>query len=174
MVKIVVFSDSHGDSDGMVSVLSKYHSDAEYVLHLGDGNSDLERISSRFPRMATVGVLGNCDWGFLGSEADKQRVLDIEGVRIFICHGHRYGVRGGTDALIYAAEERNADIVLYGHTHCSKYTSVTRFDGKILHVMNPGSISRPRGGEVYGKSYGLIELDGKGGISVSLCQYKDE
>ena len=171
MVKMVVFSDSHGDPDGMERVLMKHHSDADYVLHLGDGNSDLDRISHKFPRMAMIGVLGNCDWGILAGEADKQRVLDIEGVRIFICHGHRYGVRNGTGTLIYAAEERNADIDLYGHTHCSECFEFSRHDGKTLHVMNPGSISRPRGGEIAGKSYGLILVDGHGGVSVSICPY---
>ena len=159
----------------MERVLSELHSDAEYVLHLGDGAKELERLGNRFPRIAAVGVLGNCDWGFGYSEADKQRILDIEGVRIFLCHGHRYGVRSGdTDALAYAASARNADIALYGHTHCSEYKTVCMSDGgKTLHIMNPGSISRPRGGEVSGPSYGVILLYGGGKFDMSLCSYTD-
>ena len=76
---------------------------------------------------------------------------------------------------IRAGEVHRADIALFGHTHYSEYSVVLkpgRTDisekGAALHIMNPGSVTRPRGGQIKGKSYGIILLDGKGGIKISL------
>ena len=176
MTKILVFSDSHGESGDMKRIIESVHPDAEYVIHLGDGAEDIERLSPHFPRQAFVGVKGNCDWlrGF--DYNGDHRVLDMEGVRIFICHGHRHGVKnGGYSLLISAAITQNADIALFGHTHHSEYLTVPKpgrddlnEKGAVIHILNPGSISRPRGGEIAGKSYAVILLDGKGGIKISL------
>ena len=177
MVKILVFSDSHGETGDMRRIIEYVHPDAEYVIHLGDGAEDMERLSPFFPRQAFVGVKGNCDWFYSSDYNGAHRVLDMEGVRIFICHGHRHGVKKGDySILLSAANSLKADIALFGHTHYSEYTVFTKvgeWDGQekgaVLHVMNPGSVSRPRGGEINGKSYGIIMLDGKGGIDISLC-----
>ena len=173
MRKILVFSDSHGDASAMKRVIEAIHPDAEYVLHLGDGMSELESLGYAFPRIATVGVSGNCDWMLFRSEADKQRTLDIDGVRIFMCHGHNHGVRSGDmDALVSAAIARNADVVLYGHTHCADSREILPDGyGKSIKIMNPGSISRPRGGMLHAPSYGVILLGGGGRVEISLCEY---
>ena len=157
-------------------VLDCIHSDAEYIIHLGDGEADVERISPHYPRQAFVGIKGNCDWGFGNGYNGAHRTLDIEGTRIFFCHGHRHGVKSADrTALTSAANALNADIALFGHTHHSEYFVIPKTgNGDVsekeaaLHVMNPGSISRPRGGEISGKSYGVILLDGKGGITITL------
>ena len=58
------------------------------------------------------------------------------------------------DALLYRGEEVHADMVLYGHTHVPDLSA----DGPRL-LLNPGSLSRPRGGSV--ESCALILLNGK-------------
>ena len=176
MTKILVFSDSHGEFGDMQYIIDRVHPDAEYVLHLGDGEADIERLSPQFPRQAFVGIKGNCDWGFGNGYNGAHRTLDIEGVRIFMCHGHRHDVVcGDYSVLTAAANSLRADIALFGHTHYSEYSVVLkpgRTDisekGAALHIMNPGSVTRPRGGQIKGKSYGIILLDGKGGIKISL------
>ena len=174
--KILVFSDSHGDHGDMEYIIDRIHPDAEYVLHLGDGESDIEKLSLQFPRQAFVTIKGNCDWGFGNGYNGAHRTLDIEGVRIFMCHGHRHSVSGGDySVLTAAANSLRADIALFGHTHYSEYFITTKAGktdvnepGAALHVMNPGSVARPRGGTIKDKSYGIILLDEKGGIDISL------
>jgi len=176
MTKILVFSDSHGENGDMRYIIDRVHSDAEYVIHLGDGAADFERLGVHFPRQAFVSINGNCDWGFGDTYCGTSRTLDIEGARIFICHGHRHDVVSGDySVLTSAANSMRADIALFGHTHYSEYNVVLKpgktdinEKGAALHIMNPGSIARPRGGEIKGKSYGVIMLDGKGGINIGL------
>ena len=179
MTKLLVFSDSHGEFTDMEYVIDRVHPDAEYVLHLGDGSSDMERLSGKFTRQAFVGITGNCDWGFTSNYTGPSRTLDIDGTRIFMCHGHRHDVVSGDYAVLSsAANSAQADIALFGHTHYSEY-SVRLKPGKTdinekgaaLHIMNPGSITRPRGGVIKGKSYGVIELDGKGGINIRILPF---
>ena len=77
---------------------------------------------------------GNCDIPRLG---DDELTLDVEGVKIYACHGDRLGVKRGAGELAAKAASIGADIALYGHTHkaCEKVINgVTLF--------NPGTLSR--------------------------------
>ena len=81
----------------------------------------------------TYVVAGNND--FFGGQSEF--VLDVEGRRIFACHGHRYGVKSGTDRLVRAAKEKLCDVALFGHTH-------EAFAGEEEGVLliNPGCMTR--------------------------------
>ena len=59
-------------------------------------------------------VKGNCDYYADNPVSD---VLEIGANRIFITHGHHYGVNFGIDRLCYAAKENQCNIAMYGHTH---------------------------------------------------------
>ena len=56
-------------------------------------------------------------------------------VKIFFCHGHRYGVKTDLNALAQEAKRRDCQIALYGHTHIAQITVI---DGVTL--INPGSM----------------------------------
>lgn len=170
-MKSVVFSDSHGYDSEMLTVLNERHPNADYVIHLGDGKDETERLSMRFPRTAFVTVYGNCDSGaYAASKPELERTLDLGCVRIFLCHGHTLGVTQGLDRLVLRARSVEADIALYGHTHCSFYSEVTAYsdDEHKLHVVNPGSIHLPRGGMLGCRSYAAITVTASGDIAVSL------
>ena len=126
-MKILVFSDSHGDSERMKYVIDRVHPDAEYVLHLGDFEMDAESLSEEYPRKTFVTVTGNCDRYFrYVPSASLTRTLDINGLRIYMCHGDRAGVKSTGDAVLSViAAEKRADIVLYGHTHAASVRTVT-------------------------------------------------
>ena len=66
----------------------------------------------------------------------------LAGKRFFLTHGHLYGVKSDLTRVVYAARERSADILLYGHTHVPE---TDYEDG--LYILNPGSI---HGGGTYG------------------------
>ena len=154
MKKICVFSDSHGNSENMVrAVLAE---SPDLVIHLGDGENDLYRLEMTFPSLPIENVCGNCDWR---SAAPACLRTTAFGIRIFAVHGHMHDVRKdpGLRKLLAAAEQDEARIVLFGHTH----EPVIRRE-KGMEIMNPGSV-----GEEAAPTYGVIRIrDGE--VSMEL------
>jgi len=147
-MKLLVFSDSHGRTDTMLTVAKMLAPDVSRILHLGDNLADAVLLQKTFPALPVHSIAGNCDF-LHGGQRDE--LVEVMGTRIWLTHGHWYDVKGGLLRLSLAAAERNADICLYGHTHIA---ALTTSDGCIL--MNPGSISLPRGYER--ESYGILTL----------------
>ena len=97
-------------------------------------------------------VRGNCDFS---GKYPEERLIEINGKRIFICHGHRYNVKYGYNSIYYKGKELGADIVLFGHSHLP---IVEEYDELIL--MNPGSISHGMGR--INQTLGYIDLTDSG------------
>ena len=164
-MKALIFSDSHGNSAAMELAIQK-NPDADYFFFLGDGMRDAEALAQKYPRLAFVAVPGNMDFGYIESFSGimEEVTLDIDGVRIVLTHGHLRNVRAGLENIAYLAEEKQAQIVLYGHTHIPyrKYlVSIEKGEEKDeIILFNPGSI-----GKTYGEaapSFGILEVqDGK-------------
>ncbi|MGY3765412.1 metallophosphoesterase [Vagococcus vulneris] len=144
-MKILAVSDNHGDRDVLVDILAHWQNKVDGFFHCGD--SELEASDSLWRDY--VVVKGNCDYD---PKYRKTQTVDLDGVRIFMTHGHLYGVNTGMMALSYAAQEEHADIVLYGHTH--KLAAELADD---MVFVNPGSISQPRGRYSHLKTYAIIE-----------------
>lgn len=146
-MKILVMSDSHSSLRLMrfsVKVLKP-----DILIHLGDYFDDGQVISEENPQIPFYQVPGNCDsWRCLPTTPDIL-CTDIDGVRMYLTHGHRHGVKLDTGRLIMAARTANADAVLYGHTHISDCHRED--DG--LWVLNPGTCGYDGG------TVGLIETD---------------
>ena len=163
-MKVLVFSDSHGDDSRMSRVLAA-HPDAEGVFFLGDGISNASALVASDSARFFLGVKGNCDSGILGilhasSDAGEEEIITLMGYRILLVHGHREGVKGGLGTLIASARRREIDIALFGHTHVPHNEYIS--DGaKPLYLFNPGSISRPSDGI---PSYGVLLLTDRGVI----------
>ena len=51
---------------------------------------------------------------------EDEIVLEIENVKIFACHGHRYSVKSTLTRLAARAKELGCNIALYGHTHSAR------------------------------------------------------
>lgn len=132
MKKIIVISDSHGNRSA-IDRLYPLFNECDYIIHLGDTSSDGQLIRKQFGQKAHL-LNGNCDLVKLGLD---EEVLDIEGVKIFACHGDRYGVKYGYDRLAYKAEELGCKIALFGHTH-----RATEFQIDDVTLFNPGTLSR--------------------------------
>ena len=144
-MRVIVFSDSHGSTVCMREALLD-HPEADMIIHLGDGERDLEKLAELTGGRRIVQVCGNCD---LYSLLPANEIVDAAGVRIFCSHGHTELVKHGNQAFISKARSLGAHIALYGHTH----QTVTAYDDG-LHIMNPGSI---RAGE-----YGIIDITPSG------------
>lgn len=144
-MRIAVFSDSHGNCENMVRAVEILRPD--HILHLGDGWRDAAELSAQFPSIPLTRVAGNCDFG---AEGERELLLCLEGKTLLLAHGHTLGVKSSLLRASYTAQERGADIFLFGHTH----TPLIDERGG-LWLMNPGSI-----GDYRRPSYGLLTLEG--------------
>ncbi len=127
MKTMVLLSDSHGHASG-VRALSRIFAENDYVVHLGDGSSDMRPFSA--PNVYVM--KGNCDFSF----GLPEKVLNIEGVSVLCCHGHRYGVKSSLDRLVAHARELGCTVALYGHTHRA---AIEEREGVLC--VNPGALA---------------------------------
>lgn len=153
MKKIVVISDSHGNSKAIDRIFNEIKFD--YLLYLGDGLSDLgiyvndERVKL---------VRGNCDF-FSREKIDN--IVAIDNIIIFMTHGDKYGVKSTLRNLYNQVKDLRPNIVCYGHTH---RFSNENLDG--ITFLNPGSLSSSRGSN----SYAIINIEGEI-FSIEKCSF---
>lgn len=141
-MKIIVFSDSHGQVDGMIRLVSEEKPEA--VIHCGDYAKDTEALRRKSGDLSIYTVCGNCD--YIG-KYDEEWEFTICGKKFFISHGHRYGVKRDFQNILYAGAERGADVVIFGHTHIPYFENIGG-----IYLINPGSIT-------FGKrTYGIIDI----------------
>ncbi len=155
MKRIIVFSDSHGRTEQMTDVLKRIPK-VDYVLFLGDCLRDIYTLEREFTEIAFRYVPGNNDFY---SPVSEEQVLEIDGIRIFMAHGHQYRVKTSTTTFLYRTEELECRVGLFGHTH---HPFLLRQDD--ITVMNPGSIALPYRGQ---QSYGILELE-KGKVCADI------
>ncbi len=151
MTKILVISDTHGDTTLAEKVIKK-NQDVDIVIHLGDYFRDAYILNELYPGIRFEYVYGNSD--FMIGSVPMEKVLEVEGQRILLTHGHRYSVKWGLEKLKDKAYNDNIQLLLFGHTHVSQVTH-----GAGFIILNPGSISDPRGGDE--ESYAIVIIDNK-------------
>ena len=145
-VKILVFSDSHGNDAAMTPAVEREK--PQMILHLGDGWRDAQRLQNHFPDIPLHQVPGNCDFR---SKESPELLLTIQDKRVLLCHGHTLGVKSSLLTAGLTAEDQDLDLFLFGHTHMP----LVDRRGKTL-FMNPGSIGD------FQPSYGVVTIeDGK-------------
>lgn len=160
---LLVLSDSHGRPDHVEEAIRRVRPDG--TLFAGDGLRDLTRVGDLpCPLWA---VSGNCDWSptwivnGLAREAGDEELITVEGIRILLIHGHKYGVKGNLLPATYRAMEREADVLVFGHTHTPVELHLLPHDErslvpvqKPLTLFNPGSIGSTEA------SFGTITIRG--------------
>lgn len=154
-MKIIVMSDSHGDQATVEKVVAKQ---ADAHFHCGD--SELASGDAIFQSMYQV--RGNCD---MDSTFPEEVVADIGDQKVYMAHGHRHNVKSSLMPILYAAQEKGANIALFGHSHLY---GAEMSDGILL--VNPGSTLLPRGGNP--ATYAVIEWADK--ITVTFKNMADE
>lgn len=149
-MKVLIVSDIHGGYSNIKKVLDD-NPKFDLLLILGDilyGGSNSDELSSLLNKYTSkiISVCGNCD-SFVDTSSldffdDKLYVtVPIDGKLVFITHGHVYN-RYNIPNLPY-------EVYIQGHTHIP----LMEYGDKLY--LNPGSITRPRGGSV--KSYIFYE-----------------
>ena len=135
-MKILVISDTHGDIKRAVNLVSSIKG-IDLIIHCGDNKRDAEKLSERSPDIEVIAVNGNCDM-HMGTDFT---IVKTNAGDIFVTHGHDYGVGYALDGIVEEAKNYDCRAICFGHTH--KPLCVER-DGVL--IVNPGSLSEPRGG----------------------------
>ena len=157
-MKILIVSDIHGRAD-LLAYLLDLHRDRDGLIFLGDGVRDLPDDCTDGGRKWFAGVAGNCDWLSFNAEGSfsDEICLDIDGYKVLAMHGHTQNVKSGYERSAVYASNREADILIFGHTHeaLEKYIPEGEELGghifsKPLRIFNPGSLGA--------YSYGLLQI----------------
>jgi len=175
-MKILIFSDSHGDSETMCGAVEKEQPDM--IIYLGDGIADAEEVSQKYPNIQMIKVLGSLD-----SDKDDEEWIKYANIcskRFMMTHGHtfynEYVInRSGTyeltqDGMVKAQQniikfmsENNIDIALHGHIHepfihynCSKHGWIM-CPGRIGRIVGNASPVNPIYGVLKIRESGTLE-----------------
>lgn len=144
MIRLGVVSDSHDREIWLEAYVDRCKAEKyDAVFHLGDYEADARWLEKRVD-CPVIFVAGNCD---MFSKVQREALASWEGHRILAVHGHLQDVKYGLTRLSYFAEERGADICLFGHTH-EPYAG---WMGRTM-LMNPGALMNG--------CYGELLLDG--------------
>jgi len=146
MMRLVVFSDSHGDVASLRMAIENEHS-CDAIIFLGDGLNDFEYCKKHIYDKIMIAVKGNCDSYFL--DYPKSQTLPLGGKTVYCTHGDLEKVKFGPEMLRGKAEASGFDIVLFGHTHKAIYEYCNG-----IHYLNPGSVRE--------NSYGIIDIEENG------------
>ncbi len=141
-MKIIIFSDSHKNFGAMTRAIER-EQPIDWIIHAGDVHRDVEDLEIMYPRLPLAYVLGNND--YFVHDVPHDRFFTLDGVKIFLTHGHNYGVKASCAALVKKATDLGADIAIFGHTHralCEDFGKLT--------LLNPGAAAR---------SYGVLEIN---------------
>lgn len=172
-MRLIVFSDSHGRTAMIKRAADAHFSDPATggIVHLGDGYDDLSSVDTR--GLSVMRVKGNYeDYMYpvtlRRDDVPRELLFELGGYRILIMHGHRFDVKNGWERAAAYAAEKEADLLMFGHTHVmlEKYlpagecvrNTVLR---KPLYIFNPGTA-----GAGFIHSYGVVDLT-PGGILMS-------
>lgn len=143
-MKVLIVSDSHGLTGELLQIKRRHKHEVDAFIHCGD--SELPKGADPIEDMLIV--RGNCDFE---AKFPNEIIQSIGSYRFFITHGHLYSVKSNLMRLKYRAEEQQAKIVCFGHSHIAGAEVI---DG-ILFI-NPGSIFLPRMRKE--KTYVILEL----------------
>lgn len=146
-MRIIVMSDSHGMRQQAEKIIAA-NPEADMFIHLGDGEREIAEMRLKYPDIDLRAVRGNCDFG---KDNPDFLIVECGKSKIFCTHGHRYGVKSGTELLRSIARDNGCNAAFFGHTH-ERYMS--REDG--IEILNPGSCSCPRDGNK--PSYAFVDV----------------
>ncbi len=139
-MKILFITDSHRHFSFLVEMMEKEK--AERVFAMGDYTKDFEELSYLYSEIPFEIVKGNCD--FWDSHFSEEKIIFLEGKRIFLTHGHLYGVKSSYDSLREMGRKMKCDIILFGHTHREF------LEKKDMILANPGAAQDGK--------YGILDL----------------
>ncbi|WP_315121352.1 metallophosphoesterase family protein [uncultured Clostridium sp.] len=153
-MKIGVISDTHFTkrSEDILKIIDRYFSDVDMIIHVGDFNS-INVIENIEKKKRFAGVYGNNDGSNVREYLREKAIINIEGYKIGMYHGHG-DKKTAMDRAYNEFKDSKIDIIIFGHSH----QPIIKTRNKIL-MINPGSPTRKLKERWY--SYVLLELDRK-------------
>jgi hypothetical protein len=134
---LTVVSDTHGtDTHRLSERTLDAVREADLAVHAGDFMREpvLDAFADEADRF--LGVYGNNDDPAIRDRLPGARTFTYGGLTFAATHTRR----GGPTALSLFGRERDADVVVFGHSHRPT------FDGSgEIALLNPGSHAQPRG-----------------------------
>ena len=117
-------------------------------MHLGDHLTDAEELSFACQEPDFYYVPGNCDYA---PTVPQSLTLEFDDVRVFMTHGHIYGVKRDLTASPAGAAEdcRRSSLRFLGHTHIRRIGGAQRASP----LLNPGAARR------FGRSGNAVVAD---------------
>ncbi len=150
MIKILVISDSHRNFKTIEEIVNLENPNC--FIFCGDILKDISNLNFNGQIYA---VKGNRDFK---SKESSEKVVEINGKRLFITHGDKYNVKGNLNKLKTRVTDLKCDVVCYGHTHKQK-----------LDVIN--NITYLNAGFAKLGEYAIIEI-GDNAVNVKLKNIK--
>lgn len=166
---LLLLSDTHGASEYVGEIISRFNSEVDGVVFAGDCAADFVHFFQRaydkneenIPELFII-VQGNGDgsnYAFRNPKTGETvpiglplvKKIETGGINILITHGHKHHVSYGTEDLYEILRTSDCSVGIFGHTHKQYYR-----EQKGITLINPGSVSLPRGGDEPG--FALLEI----------------
>ena len=191
--RILTISDSHGDWRGLMRIVKQFGPTCDALVITGDCWRDLAELLELANEDSSVCeviphvlgfVRGNGDPSYfavsydIGKNNSNARtlpkgsvlmppslVLTVNGQQILFVHGHMEGVDFGYNKLGLDAKIQGIHVAVHGHTHVPHFEQHGDFT-----FINPGSISRPRGGSP--ASFAILTVE-KTFVDAAFLRIKD-
>lgn len=155
--RLLVCSDSHGNFKILEKIISQYGKDCDGFIFCGDGAGDVAHILNEanvnpdfalcVPKVIAC-VRGNGDPASYPLTLEKsisipnRQTVKVNGRNIMVVHGHQEWVGFGMNNFGLEMQLENCSVGFYGHTHIAREENLGEYK-----FVNPGSCSRPRGGQ---------------------------
>lgn len=178
--RILLVSDSHGKKITLLNIVKNFGAECDALVLCGDSAYDLadlleqawnhEEIQNCIPPVLAF-VQGNGDPASvpLSYEIGKEnqnvdsnhknlvfipthQIITANHTNIYITHGHLEGIDWSFENLGLNMQLQNCRLGFYGHSHIAG-----QFYEKDFTFVNPGSCSRPRGGQPNGFAIVTVE-----------------
>lgn len=144
-MRILAVSDSHGYDYLLRDIFKRENAAADVIAHCGDGAPSMLNMGEYTFGKPVYTCRGNCDSSAYGLE--NVTLFEVGGKRVLLTHGHLYQAKLTLENLTYAALEKEAQIVLFGHTHEAGYEYY-----KNVWLINPGCAAE--------REYAVIDING--------------
>ncbi|MFS0864419.1 metallophosphoesterase family protein [Fredinandcohnia sp. 179-A 10B2 NHS] len=151
-LKIAVIADTHLPKKAKKlpqSLINGIHG-VNFIIHAGDWQTMelYEELSLIAP---VLGVSGNVDTPEIKDIVGEKLIIDKQGYKIGVVHGHLGKKRTTPERALEAFKGEALDLILFGHSHIP----YKQYHGKTL-LFNPGSPTDKRKQPQY--SYGILEF----------------
>ena len=130
-MKILICSDSHTRLDYFQKVI--YLEEPEMIIFGGDHSTDAIDMSLVYSEIPFKIVRGNTD--YFDKDTRDIEIFEVNGKKVFLTHGHLFGVKSNLNEIEKKAVSENADICIFGHTHREYMKEI---DG--VTYLNPGAL----------------------------------